>query len=342
MNDPIATIPRFEDWAPEVQAARADWSHAAFGIDEVHKRTQGAGVTLCVLDTGCDLDHPDLRENIIETKDFTSSRVGADDENGHGTHVTGTICANGLQKGIAPEAKIRVAKVLDSRGSGSLTDFAAAIHWAIDTKCDIINISAGARIRNYQPLDEAIRAAVEAGIFIVCAAGNDGVADSVNYPANHPLAIAITAVDRDGKLAPYASRGAEVELAGPGTNVQSTWIDGGYRVISGTSMSSPFAAGLGALILSQLFEADRETPSLEHIRQRMAETATDAGKTGRDPEFGWGLINPADMVPEDRPPPPILPERESWKLPKGATMFRPALETDDFGIKLGSASDLET
>ncbi len=290
-----------------------DWSLAAYNIPQQWKQTSGQGIRVAVLDTGVDLGHPDLAGAIDEAVDFTQSRFGPADRQGHGTHVAGTIAArrNGQGViGVAPECRLLITKVLDDSGAGDPQNVAAGIDWAADSGANILSLSLGSPDPSPQ-MAAAIGRAVAKGCFVICAAGNDGRPDSVNYPARRDNTLAIGAVDRNGRVSPFSSRGPQVDLSAPGQDIVSTYLGGGYAKLSGTSMATPFASGVVALLLSKHRDHTGETP-VEHRQQlieHLRRTATDAGPVGRDPDYGYGLINP-DSVLEDLPngpPPPTSP-----------------------------------
>lgn len=282
-------------------AESIDWSLAAYGIPDLWKQTRGAGETVAVLDTGCDLDHEDLKGQIDAAEDFSGSKYGPQDMQGHGTHVAGTIAAIAGNQvgvaGVAPKARLLVGKVLDDSGRGSSRNIAKGIDWAVKHGASIISMSLGGP--QSDPFTEgAIREANRAGVFVICAAGNDGRPDSVNWPARHPGAIAVSAVDRNGRLASFSSRGEEVDIAAPGQDITSCYPGNRYAKLSGTSMATPYVSGVVALTLSKHRQQGGQTPlaTVDDLRQHLAKTATDAGPTGKDPNYGWGLINPASML----------------------------------------------
>lgn len=296
-------------------AETVDWSLSAYRIPEHWKRSRGDGVRVAVLDTGIDEAHPDLIDALDDARDFTRSRSGPIDRHGHGTHTAGTIAArqNGVGViGLAPQCRLLVGKVLGDDGGGSTASVAAGIDWACDSGADIISLSLGSPEPERELLSAVERAAAK-GKFIIAAAGNDGRDESVNYPARWRDTIAVAAVDSDGRLSRFSSRGPEVDIAAPGENILSTWLRSGYARLSGTSMATPFVAGVVALAIAAHRQADRiATPlcTVHQLREHLARTATDAGPSGKDPGYGWGLINPDGLLPSDTsesPPPAPTP-----------------------------------
>jgi len=230
-------------------------------------KSAGHNVDVGVIDTGIDLTHPDLK--VVKDVTFVPGTSNGNDDNGHGTHVSGIIAAkddgDGVV-GVAPGAKLWAIKVLDASGSGSASSVLSGINYAIQNakKLDVINLSLGGTHSVAE--NNAIKRAVDAGITVVVAAGNSHD-DAINYsPASAPEAITVSALaDSDGKCGgqgPSTTRGADdsfatfsnygdiVDIMAPGVNILSTWKDGGFNTISGTSMASPYVAGAAALYKS--------------------------------------------------------------------------------------------
>ncbi|MDV6031883.1 MAG: S8 family serine peptidase [Phycisphaera sp. RhM] len=240
---------------------------------------RGQGVTVAVIDTGVDLDHPDLagalyvnpgeiagngidddRNGFVDDVsgyDFVSGDAIADDGNGHGTHVAGTIAAgdNGFGvTGVAPDAKILPVRVLDDSGSGTDGGVAAGIRYAADLGVQIINLSLGGGISSR--IASAIDYATSLGALVVAAAGNESAA-SPSYPARHSAestsVLSVGAYDSSGRIAGFSNNvggSGAVQVDAPGVSVYSTYAGGGYRSLSGTSMASPHVAAVAALTLS--------------------------------------------------------------------------------------------
>ena len=230
---------------------RSGWSVTAFDLPNVWKSTRGEGITIAVLDTGCDLDHPDLRNNLLPGKNFAGSGKPWDN-NQHGTHVTGIICAENNDVGmvgVAPLAKVVPVKVLDGEGNGSLLDVAKGIRWAVDRGVDLICMSLGAP-SPVQQVRKAIQYAAKQGVPCFVAAGNAGKTKEVFYPAAYPETIAIGSIDESFTRSGFSNTGKNLDFMAPGCKIFSTVPDNWYAVLSGTSMACPFAVGLAALMLS--------------------------------------------------------------------------------------------
>ncbi|MGC4377589.1 S8 family peptidase [Fictibacillus sp. Mic-4] len=225
---------------------------------------KGTGVVIAVLDTGCDLEHPDLKDRIIGGRSF----VGDDpddfaDGHFHGTHVCGTIAAT-LDKqgvvGVAPEVKLLILRVLDKNGSGSYEGITEAIQYATKWKgpngerVRIISMSLGGP-DDVPELHKAIQEAVQNEILVVCAAGNEGDnddrTDEKSYPGYYKEVVEVGAVDEKKKLAEFSNTNDEIDLVAPGVNVISCYPGGKYAKLSGTSMATPHVSGAAAVLITK-------------------------------------------------------------------------------------------
>jgi subtilisin len=251
----------------------------------------GNGSDVAIIDTGIDSDHPDLQANIGAGKAFVSCRGGScnaswDDDNDHGTHCAGIADADDNSQGVvgvSTEATLHAVKVLDKRGSGSLSDVAAGIQYVADQGWDVGSLSLGASSGG-QTLKDACTYAYDNGVLLVAAAGNDGpCTDCVGYPAAYDECIAVASTASDDSLSGFSSTGPEVEIAAPGTDIYST-IPGGYDTFSGTSMATPHVAGAGGQLM-----ADGSTNT--EARSQLTSTAEDVGLAAN--EAGAGLLDTA-------------------------------------------------
>lgn len=296
----------------------------------------GLGVRVAIVDSGIDLDHPDLAPNIIAGFDAIRGGNG-DDDNGHGSHVAGTVAAvnNSIGVvGVAPQASLIAVKVLARNGSGWSEDIAEGIDWAVNSgQADVINMSLGSSSPS-SLIQTAVERAAAAGVVIVCAAGNEGPGDNtVGWPAAFPECIAVsawtdldgTSTDIDGSgtdesLASFSSRGAEVEVTAPGVKIYSTYKDGSYATLSGTSMASPHAAGVVALLI-QGGSSDPRADLASNVEQVQ----------GTAHEVGSGLIRVGTPPPpNDAPVVTLSSPQDGAQFDVGATI--------DFS---GSAADTE-
>jgi subtilisin family serine protease len=281
---------------PAVGAPRADVNPAEvpWGVKRVNAPaawdcTAGRGVKVAIIDTGMDYTHPELAPNYKGGYNAIVSTASPMDDHGHGTHVSGTIGAvrdsNGVV-GVAPEASLYAVKVLDKNGSGQYSWIIAGIDWAITNHMNVINMSLGGGQGN-EALKQVMQKAGEAGVTVVCAAGNDS--GPVNYPAKYPQAIAVSASDSSDKIASFSSRGAEIAVIAPGVNIYSTRKGGGYTTMSGTSMASPHVAGLAALAVG----AGAKTP--DEVRNALAGAAAKLPNL-KPTDQGAGLVDAFKLV----------------------------------------------
>jgi subtilisin family serine protease len=279
------------------------WNHT--------ERAELAAITVAVLDSGIDLSHPDLRDSIVEGTNFVMPSPSPQDDNGHGTHVAGIIGAqlspgNGT-KGVAHGVKLMPIKVLDKEGKGTTDIIARAIDYAVEHGAHVINMSLGGA--SYSRLvHEALDRALEQGVVIVAAAGNDSdhwvnqdpanlnpkrddqvkFVEPVSYPAALPGVIAVGAAHRlndQWYVADFSNAGREITVSAPGVNIRSTDLGGTYSIQSGTSQATPFVSGLAALL-----KAEEPTLKPSDIRTLIQEGAVDAGEAWTDNLFGSGVI----------------------------------------------------
>ncbi len=228
-------------------------------------RFTGRGIRVAVLDTGLDVGHPDYAGRKIMTRSFIQGEQ-VQDGHGHGTHCIGTACGSRRpgqlpRYGVAYDAEIFVGKVLSNQGSGADGGILAGMQWGIANGCAIISMSLGSPVQPGQSFsrvyEQVARRALSRGTLIIAAAGNEsrrpGSISAVSHPANCPSIMAVGALDRQFRVAPFScggvnSEGGHVDLAGPGVDIHSSWPRPTvYKSISGTSMATPHAAGIAAL-----------------------------------------------------------------------------------------------
>lgn len=291
-------------------AQTLEWGADRIDVELVWGESAGAGINVAIVDTGIDLDHRDL--NVVRAVDCTrgpncDKGGSGDDDNGHGTHVAGIVAAlnNTIGVvGVAPKASLFAVKVLNSQGSGFLSDVIEGIGWAVDNGADVVNMSLGTG-SDIRAFHDAVDAAYVAGVVLVAAAGNsgdgDGSTNEVVYPAKYSSVIAVAATASDDSTPTWSSEGKEVELAAPGVSIRSTWNDGLYKTISGTSMAAPHAAGTVALVLATavqaLYDADLDgvwDPA--EVRAALQAAADDLGTAGHDNFYGYGLLDAEESV----------------------------------------------
>lgn len=296
-------------------AQTTPWGISQIDAPSMWSISRGGGVKVGIIDTGIDKTHPDLAANIAGGINFVRPKNPTKpvdpsawtDDNGHGTHVAGTIAAidNTIGVvGVAPNAKLYGIKVLNSSGSGYLSDIISGIEWSINNDMDVINMSLGSS-SDVQALHDAVDAAYNAGIVVIAAAGNEGdnnlSTNEIGYPAKYSSVIAVAATDANNIVATFSSDGDEVEVSAPGVSIYSTLKGGTYTTMSGTSMASPHAAGTAAAILaSPIYSAadidgDGTWSNLE-VRLIIQRTADDLGASGHDNFYGFGLIDAQEAV----------------------------------------------
>jgi len=254
--------------------------------------SRGQGVKVAVVDTGIARSHPDLNDNVAGCVNFIQSWKTCEDDNGHGTHVSGIIAAEDNTfgvVGVAPQARLYAYKVLNRRGSGYLSDIIEALDRAIADGIQVVNMSLGTT-SDVQSFHDAIIKVYNAGITQVAAAGNSGPAENtVTYPGAYPEVIGVAATDSSDTVPSWSSRGPEVDIAAPGVNVYSTYLENSYKTLSGTSMASPHVAGVSAL---RLFVKPGTSP--DQIRN---EIITNADPLPFDPTLvGADLVNAYKVV----------------------------------------------
>jgi len=275
------------------------WGVDRIDAEVVHTSgNKGGGVNVAILDTGIDLDHPDLY--VTGGKSFVSGK-SYDDKNGHGTHVAGIVAAldNGDGViGVAPEAELYAVKVLGNGGIGWWSDLIAGLQWCVNEGMDVANMSLGATSAP-DDVRDACDSASAAGVLLVAAAGNE-YGGPVIYPAAYSSVIAVSATDSADKLASFSSVGDEVELAAPGVDIYSTYKDGGYETMSGTSMASPHVAGTAALVWAN---PDNLNWTNDDVRMQLKNTAEDIKLSPT--EQGYGLVDADEAAsqPTDTTPP---------------------------------------
>jgi subtilisin family serine protease len=228
------------------------WQIKKFNIEKYWKYSEGEGVTVAVIDTGCDLDHEDIKANIVNGYNFIDPGKDPQDDNGHGTHVAGTIAAinNGIgMVGLAPKTKIMPVKVLAGNGSGSNKSVSDGIVWAVDHGADILAMSLGSPSPGTQ-LEQAIQYAKRKNVSIFCAAGNSGIESGIQYPAKYSDTVSVGAIDENLNICQFSCCGEELDFLAPGYNIISSVPGNRYASMTGTSMANPFAVGCASLLLS--------------------------------------------------------------------------------------------
>jgi len=295
-----------------VQDAAVSWGVRAVAADR--SPFSGKGIRIAVLDTGLDARHPDFAGRAVSARSFIEGET-AQDGNGHGTHCAG-IAAGPVEAGAQPrygvagEAELYVGKVLGDDGSGADGSVLQGIDWAMENHCHVISLSLGSPAQpgqSYSAVFEAVaQRALAAGSLIVAAAGNESRRPEfiapVGHPANCPSILAVAAIDSDMTVAPFScggleADGGEVNIAAPGVDIPSSWpMPARYHVSSGTSMATPFVAGVAALY-AQADPSVRGTSLRERLMRHARplpdpERDVGAGLVRAPPEFDHDAVSP--------------------------------------------------
>jgi subtilisin family serine protease len=290
----LAAVPNDAQW-PALSGVRRIGAPAFWAAHALGAFPALGGVPIGIVDTGIDTGHEDLAGKVLAcgaAADGVVTDGDCADTEGHGTHVAGTVGAlanNGVGvAGVAFSSPLIVCRALGGpEGSGTVADVAACIRWAHVRGAKVISMSLGGPASH--TLAEAAKTAYarggRSGSLLVAAAGNDGDG-STNYPAGLDQVVSVGAVDGADAVAPFSNENADVELAAPGVDVLSTRLGGGYVRMSGTSMATPHASAAAALLWSATPSA---TASL--IRRRLDAAVDDLGAPGRDPAYGYGVVD---------------------------------------------------
>ncbi|HEV8633395.1 MAG TPA: S8 family serine peptidase [Chloroflexota bacterium] len=325
----VAAAPNFVRRAqvvPDDPLRGAQWALARIGMPSAWDVTRGdESVAIAILDSGADLEHPDLAPKLLPG----ANTLGADPDApsgcpptsdarddyrlGHGTHVAGIAAAatdNGIGvAGVAWRPKVIPVKVLDCNGQGSDAQVIAGIDWAIAAGARVINLSVGGPGQS-DVLDAAVERAFRAGVLVVAAAGNSAT-DVPYYPAASPFAFAVGATDASDRLATFSNRGDYIAVVAPGVSILSTYpreltdwnIQPGYQFKFGTSMASPHVAGLAALVLAlhPTYGPGRVGGIIRATAEKVYTCPPGVaecpyGSDGRNQWYGYGRINAAAAV----------------------------------------------
>ena len=277
----------------------------------------GLNTKVGIIDTGINNEHQDLKNNFLFRRDYILDNRLSNQFNPHGTHVAGIICANGLLKGVIPNAKFIDYRVLDINGFGTYDNIIKAINDAILDECRIINMSLGGDI-DYQPFHDVIIKAIEHNIIVVVASGNDGP-NTINYPAAYPETLSCGAINFDSITGNinlpafpwFSSTNDQVDICADGYNVLSTLPNNTYGYLSGTSMAAPNITGICGIIYSMIKKKTQKAPTFKELYSYIKTHSIDILDPGKDNLAGSGF---ATFYPE-------IPKKINniWQLPNMTT-----------------------
>lgn len=285
-------------FVPNDQHYWRQWNMKKIGAEPAWDITRGAAdVVVAVIDTGVDLDHPDLAGNLVPGYNFINPGTSPQDDHGHGTHVAGIVAAvtgNGTGvAGVAGDCRVMPVKVLSGEGEGTDYGVAQGIQWAADNGARIASLSLGGPDYS-QALADAVNYAYGKNVLVVAAAGNEGGA--ILYPAALPHVVAVGATDNGDNRAAFSNYGDALDIAAPGVSIFSTLWDDTYIYLSGTSMATPHVSGAAALVLS--LHPGHTAGQVESALER---NAVDLGNPGWDPYYGYGRLDALAALKEGLP-----------------------------------------
>lgn len=295
------------EYGPEYDAlpmaGEVNWGMEKFGVDLLRRSTPPK-IKLGIVDTGVDRSHP-LLANVAGAKDFTGSASGANDRNGHGTHVTGTVGATDPRIGVASGFELYHGKGLGDSGSGGggLVD---AVEWCVAQGCEVVSNSWGGGGQD-AGWERRFQAMAEKGIWLIFAGGNSGPnTPDTDWPGRSEHLLNVAALDDQLRPASFSSGGDKIDTSGPGVNIISLKPGGGFQSMSGTSMATPFVAGLLGVYRAALKAAGLPIPNVYELRKLLTSDATDTYTPGDDRRTGPGWITPVllslNLTPD---PPPV-------------------------------------
>ena len=275
------------------------WGVRAISADKAWEKVnpvRRANVTIAIVDSGVNANHPELRDHLTAGYNFVANNQDTSDKFGHGTHVAGIAAAatgNGAGiAGVAGGSRIMPVKVLDDEGNGSDADIIRGIKYAVDHGAQVINLSLGGPDPS-AGIQDAVDYAVDRGVSVVAAAGNES--GPIDMPGNCRGVISVGAVDPNEQSASYSNFGPRLDVVAPGTGILSTYLGNGnsssFTYLSGTSMAAPFVTGVVALLKAA---APDLAPAA--VTEILHKSATDLGPAGFDEHYGYGLINAAKAV----------------------------------------------
>jgi major intracellular serine protease len=323
-NKPIVKLPPVRVSNANVNEKEIPFGVSMVNAPEIWETTRGNGVVVAVLDTGVSTKHPDLQGRIIDGRNFTPDFNGDpntyEDNQSHGTHVAGTICAiaNSIGVvGVAPDVQLLVGKVLDHEGSGDYDSIVSGVRWAVDwrgkngERARVISMSLGGPF-DYKPLHDVIKYAVDNNVAVVVAAGNEGdgttMMDEYSYPGMYDEVIEVGAIDQYKLLADFSNTNDQIDVVAPGVDVLST-VPNGWAKMSGTSMATPHVSAVIALLIS-MYETNGKELTEPEIYQLLLEHTVKISDDKKG--FGNGLT-----YLHNKPEPIEAPSRVSVQVSEG-------------------------
>src|SRR5450756_129380 len=325
----------FAEAVPNDAYFASQWHLATIQAPSAWNSSVGsAAQPIAIVDSGIDATHPDLASRIMAGWNFLSGNTDTHDQMGHGSAVAGTVAAatNNLTgvAGVTWANPIMPLVVVDSTGYAYYSNIASAITYAADHGARIINISIGGTSPS-SSLQSAVNYAWNKGSVVFAAAGNGG-SSTPYYPAGCDNVVAVSATDQSDALAGFSNYGSWIDLSAPGTDILTTSSGGGYGPHSGTSFSSPIAAGVGALAL-----AVRPSLSASALVSLLEANSDDLGVAGFDPSFGWGRVNAykavsAALAAPVNPPPSVAISAPTAGSTVSGTVTVSGAASDSLGI----------
>jgi subtilisin len=302
--------------------------------------TRGEGIKVAVIDTGAG-QHPDLK--YAGAVDVTGEGQPYDVIHGHGIHTAGTIGARGKILGVAPGCELYSVKVFPAQGGASSMALTAALKWCRENKMDVVSMSLGGPYPLPSSFEQEMRACYAQGIVMVASAGNNMRDwEDVLFPARYPEVLAVAAVDINKTIAQFSSWG-QVDISAAGVKVYSTWLNGQYAELDGTSMACPHIAGAVAIIQGKALRREGRKLSPEVIRYLLRQYGEDLGEPGPDVRYGCGVFSFGRLVGSDRPPIDLIFEKgKNFYIKNGQQVtanVAPIIVSDRFMIGLRDVAD---
>jgi subtilisin family serine protease len=296
-------------------AGEVNWGMEVFAVNQLRRITDGKGIKLGVVDTGIDLAHP-LLQNCAGFKSFAG---GEWDRNGHGTHCSGTVFGTDPRIGVAPGATGYHGKGLGDSGSGG-NGLISAIEWCVEQGCTVVSNSWGGGGQS-QAWEQVFRRLADAGIWLVFAGGNSGPnTPNSDWPGRSENLINVAALNSNLTPASFSSAGDKLDTSGPGVDIWSCKSGGGFARMSGTSMATPFVAGLLGLYRRALELKGLPIPKVHELRAQLFKSSTDIHTPGDDRRTGPGWLAPALLALGLEPlPPPVGATHVRDRIPARGT-----------------------